>query len=117
MKKRKKSVIPIIYGEHLPNISTLKFNKETSDPLVSHDCEIYASYALHLFLPFRTQNDFPQFQHTRYYWQSYILSVEQNLLWPFGLNVLQNIQDRYNMKNAKTNTDDLLNVEIYLQNE
>ena len=117
MKKRKKPVIPIIYGERFPNISTLEFNQETTDPVVLRDREIYASLALHLFLPFRTHNDFPHFQHNKNYWEAYIPSLQQNLLWPFGLQVLQNIQDRYNMKNAKFNTDDLLNIQIDLQNE
>ena len=116
MSERKHFIIPCISSLNLlSNIVDLHILEESNDPNIIDLREEYAMIILLLFYPYRTQDDLVI---NGSFWEKYKFVVDNNILSPKSLEVIQNIQDVcHNCSKLKQAKDELDAITVYTPHE
>ena len=116
LKKRKTPAIPIIYkpNDYDINLDKLHVFDEHIDYETKQLREKYALLALILFLPFREKKDLCNENES--FWEAFTTSKRQ-YMWKKGFDILQNIQDKYNLSKIRKPKDQLHKDTKYMGDE
>ena len=115
--KRKDSFdVPMIYMPPFSDLYDLEMDKGSLpvDDSIVEARNIYALRALILFFPFRKIEDLNE-SGTISYWDKLLKSKSTNQLYSNGCRILQNIQDRHNIKRIVRGEDDIESKTTYVE--
>ena len=108
--------VPMIYMPPFADLYDLELDKGSLhvDEEVTEARNIYALRALILFFPFRKIEDLNESGAVSY-WEKFQKSKSGNALYSNGCNILQNIQDRHNLKRIVRGEDDIESKTTYIE--
>ena len=106
LEKIKKFRVPRIFRNKDIDLNDLLINEKEVPDNVTSLREQYAQDALILFLPFRDNIDLLS-REDKTYWSAFWID-KRDKMWNEGFQILQNMQDIFNLKNMTKPKDKLL---------